>query len=222
MGRYPFPETPVMDGEQGDLALDDDTLNAIGIALRVKGYTAKEIAIAMDVPLAQVRRVLRNGRVNGKLRDVVQDLQASALPLAVEGLIESLEKGEKWAISETLRGLGAFKTHTAQQIDAKTESTDLSITFIQPATQQVMNPNGIVGRARGLEILDAPVQALRLEEATALGAHADRPEDARESGRGGERPAHDLQSAPRTGVFVGGRLALPAAPAHGVGDALAP
>lgn len=203
-----------MDGERGELAeLSDDAMNAIGIALRMKGYTAKDIAIALDVPLTQVRRVLRNGRVNGKLRDVVEDLQASALPLAVEGLIESLERGERWAISETLRGLGAFKTHTAQQIDAKTESTELSVTFVQPNAPMVMNPNGIVGRARGLEILDAPVQALRLEATAAVGTHADRPEDARQSGRGGEGHAHHRQSAPRTIGIVGGKLALPTAPA---------
>jgi hypothetical protein len=158
---YLDPRTAIIDGEKSDLAeFDEDALNAVSIALRSKGYTAKEIAVAMDVPLEAVRRSLRSGRLNGKLRDVVQDLQASALPLAVEGLIESLEKREKWAISETLRGLGAFQTHTAQQIDTKSVSTELSVTFIQPSIPTVLNPTGIVGRARGTDIIDtAPVPA---------------------------------------------------------------
>ena len=202
-----------MDGERGDLAeLSDDAMNAIGIALRLKGYTAKDIAIALDVPLTQVRRVLRNGRVNGKLRDVVNDLQASALPLAVEGLIESLERGERWAISETLRGLGAFKTHTAQQIDAKTESTELSVTFVQPHAPMVMNPNGIVGRARGLEVIDAPVHALQ-----ETGGQEVRQETlpAREGGTARDQ----ARDATAHATIVGGRLALPTAPTNGVDHA---
>lgn len=213
--------TAVLDAEQGDLAtLDDDALNAVSIALRVKGYTAKQIAVAMAVPIEQVRRVLRNGRLSGKLRDVVQDLQASALPLAVEQLIEKLEAGEPWAIKETLRGLGAFQTHSAQQVESKHTSTELSVTFVNaPGAPMAINPNGIVGRARGLEVIDAPVQALRLEEATEVGAHADRPEEVGERGRGGEGPVHELRPSAGTCAFVDGRLTLPAAPEASVTDA---
>lgn len=207
---YLDPRTAIIDGEKGDLAeIDEDALNAVSIALRSKGYTAKEIAVAMDVPLEAVRRSLRSGRLNGKLRDVVQDLQASALPLAVEGLIESLEKREKWAISETLRGLGAFQTHTAQQIDTKSISTELSVTFIQPSSPTVINPTGIVGKARALEVIDAVPQ----REATPMGAHA--------SGETSGIPHCEVGPAlegpaPSAGAcLVGGRLTLPALEAAG-------
>jgi hypothetical protein len=205
--------TEVFDGEKGDLAeFEDDALQAVAIALRLKGYKPKEIAVAMDVPVSRVRRVLTNGRTSGALRDVVNDLQATALPLAVEKLIEKLEDGHEWAIKETLRGLGAFRTHTAQQIDTKSQSTELVVSFVQPAQPITANPAGIVGRSRE-EIFDAPIQTLRLQEASAVGTHEDGPEGAGEPGRGGEGPRHEL--LPLADAVIGERVSLQSPQASG-------
>ena len=207
MAKAMVATTEVFDADKGDLAeIDDDAVQAMAVALRLKGYKPKEIAIAMDVSVARVRRSLSQGRTSGALRDVVNDLQATALPLAVEQLIEKLEKGEDWAIKETLRGLGAFRSYAAQQIDAKTQSTELVVSFVQPAQPVIVNPAGIVGRARGEELLDASIQALRLEETGTLGAHEDGPEGAGESGRGGEGSGHGL--FPVADAFVGERVSL--------------
>lgn len=150
------------------LVSEDAELRTLATALRLRGYTVQLIAEGLQVPVARVRRVLRQSRQDGNLNDILADLTHDALPRAVEQLIAAIDKGDEWAIKETLKGLGAFRRYSNAEGTHAKDDGKLQVNFILPTVPQVMNPRGIVGTPRG-EIVDATVQEVGQQEAAAVG-----------------------------------------------------
>jgi hypothetical protein len=132
------------------LAREDVDLRVLATALKLRGYPVTLIANGLGVKPDRIRRVLKQSRSDGNLDDVLKDLTTEALPLAVEKLVDALGNGERWAIQDTLKGLGAFRTHHAQEGGGQLPSNTLEVNFIMPTVPQVMNPRGIVGAPRGV------------------------------------------------------------------------
>jgi hypothetical protein len=152
---------------------DDADIRVVATALRLRGYSVKTIATGLDVSAERVRRVLRQARQDGNLHDVLADLTTEALPLAVEKLIEAIGEGQVWAISDTLKGLGAFRTHQAHDGVTVRDERKLEVNFVIPAAAMAaVNPRGIVGAPR--EVVDAAVHTGGQQEAATLGAQSDR------------------------------------------------
>ena len=151
------------------LAKQDEDLVALTTALRLRGYSVAKIATGLNINAARVRRVLAQSRKAGKLSDTLADLTMSALPLAIEKLMESLEKGEPWAIQETLKGTGAFKSYRQRDdTDGERATRTLEVSFVMPTSPTAeMNPKGIVGTPRGNILsagaIDVTVQAVQVE-----------------------------------------------------------
>jgi len=165
------PDAPALSAAQAakgretriaNLAKEDADIRVLATALRLRGYAVTVIAAGLNVAVGRVRRVLKQARQDGNLVDVLADLTNEALPLAMEKLIEKLEDGAPWAIQQTLKGAGVFRNYTQRESESPKESRTLDVTFVMPATPQVMDERGIVGAPR-LEVIDA----VQVEGATA-------------------------------------------------------
>lgn len=175
---------------------EDADIRVIATALKLRGYSVKTIAKGLVVSEQRIRRVLKQARQDGNLADVLTDLTTEALPLAVEKLIEHLEDGHEWAIRDTLKGLGAFRTHTQQDGAAGPPSNNLEVNFIMPTMPQVMNPRGIVGAPR--VVIDAVQIPQATEEVSRDGsAGADQPVNGTRVGSGDGEEAGRLQEFAR-------------------------
>lgn len=86
---------------------------ALVLAYSMLGHTAKQIAAESGLGVATVRDIQLRLRQEKKLDVVVAMIEQQAVPLAVEGLIEALHAGEKWAIQDTLKGRGYLVTSGA-------------------------------------------------------------------------------------------------------------
>ncbi len=157
-----FFEAPAVLSE---ITLADAERQGIVVALRLKGVPITRIADLVQTHPTDVRRILRNAREAGDLNDVLVDLTHDALPRAVEKLLDALDDGEPWAIQQTLKGLGAFKTYRQQethgsQIDERT----LHVQFEMPDQPVVVHPENIVGRPKGR--IEEGADAVRVGRAT--------------------------------------------------------
>lgn len=145
-------------------------VRTLAVALTLTGQSVAEIAATLQVPASLVRTALKTARLDGTLVDTVQTLTAEALPLALEKLIEKLEAGEKWAIQETLHGLGAFRRYGAVDESTAVDARQLAVTFVMPAAPQPLNEKGIVGVSRGVSrgalVGEAVGEAVGTREAT--------------------------------------------------------
>jgi hypothetical protein len=178
-----------------NLAEEDADIRVVATALRTRGHSVPEIALRLGVPAARVRRVLKQSRMDGNLVDVLSDLTNEALPLAMEKLIEKLEDGVPWAIQQTLKGGGVFRTYHAGDGEGQKESRTLDVTFVMPATPQVMDVRGIVGAPR-LEVIDAvQVQGATAEVPRDGGDRGDFAGGSPQVGRGDETGAGGLQGS---------------------------
>lgn len=183
------------------IAREDGDLKVLATALKLRGYSVNLIANGLGVKPDRIRRVLKQARCDGQIDDVLRDLTTDALPLAVEKLIDALENGQQWAIQDTLKGLGAFRTHHGAEGGAL-PSNNLEVNFIMPTMPQVMNPRGIVGAPRGV------IDAVQVEEATAEVsrdgvAGRDQPQDGRGIRRGDEGEAGGILSPAGVGQIAG-------------------
>jgi hypothetical protein len=82
---------------------------AIVIALRAEGYTHKEIAEKTGLSIWQIQTACHKARQSGQMRDALDMIDNSALPQAVDNLLEGLRKGDKEYTLEVLKGRGAFR-----------------------------------------------------------------------------------------------------------------
>lgn len=193
-----------------NLAEEDADIRVVATALRTRGHSVPEIALRLGVPAARVRRVLKQSRMDGNLVDVLSDLTNEALPLAMEKLIEKLEDGAPWAIQQTLKGGGVFRAYHAGDGEGQKESRTLDVTFVMPATPQVMDVRGIVGAPR-LEVIDATVSAVR-ESSSAAGAPR---EGGAEGALGGGAPREGRSDEADPGGLQGSALVRAIAAARG-------
>jgi len=82
---------------------------AVVVALRMEGYTQQEIADKTGLTLWQIQNACHRARQNGRLRDVLDMIDNTAVPQAVDNLVEGLRKGDKEYTLEVLKGRGAFR-----------------------------------------------------------------------------------------------------------------
>ncbi len=118
--------------------VEDDAFDETGvamIALRITGKSNKAISEALNVPIADVRRVLAEARRLAKLSDVGPLLDNIALPQAVDNLIEKLEAGDTQVTLATLRGRGAFRNFE------RTDNVDMQLQL----SVQIEAPPGLAG-----------------------------------------------------------------------------
>lgn len=149
---------PKTEGMLSAVEWGDAQVEGAVLGLRLKGVPATQIAPALGVPLERVRRILRTVRVDKRLNDVLVDLTHDALPRAVEQLIAKIDQGKDWAIKDTLKGLGAFRSYRQQETHRETEDLrTLHVTFETPASPVLLNPANIVGVPRAVprEVIDA-------------------------------------------------------------------
>lgn len=142
-----------------NLAKEDDDLEPVLIALRLRKYTQKQIADGLGLDVQRVRRLLARARSGGRFADVLEDLTTEAVPLAVEGLLDHLRDGREWAIKETLHGMGLFRTYSDQQSSSVKQETTLSVTFTVPEKPIVLDPQNIVGQTGAPPIDVSPAGA---------------------------------------------------------------
>lgn len=125
---------------------------AICVALKQQGWTHNEIVEGTGLTYEQVRYCLRMARYDGQLADTVADLAHGALPQAVENLSKILEDDtheNHWdATKETLKGLGAFKSHKNTVQEGGGAAMALQINFQMPDGSSDV-PTVVVNSARG-------------------------------------------------------------------------
>ena len=102
---------------------DDSELAARCIALRMLGYTVRDICAETGVPTRQLHRFLKMARERQGLQDIGPVLDHVALPLAVDNLVKGLEEGDQKLTLATLNGRGAFSKHSKSE----TANTDVSL-----------------------------------------------------------------------------------------------
>lgn len=123
------------------------------LALRLEGYNYVEIQKKTGLSTEQVRYACRRARQAGKLRDVIDLIDNEAVPQAVENLNDLLQKGDKEATFEVLKGRGAFRRYSNdKQVGgiAATSIPALHINILTPAGGEM--PTVIVNSDRGAVI----------------------------------------------------------------------
>ncbi len=89
--------------------------SARAVGLRILGYSIKDIAHELMVSQHAVRQWLTDARKRAELMDVAPLLDNVALPLAIDNLIDGLQNGDKKLTLATLKGRGAFTTHSKSE-----------------------------------------------------------------------------------------------------------
>lgn len=156
-------EAPRSETLSAQISDQDAEVEGVVVALRMQGVTVRDIGLAIGADTRRVQRILRNARAGGKVNDVLVDLTHQALPAAIEKLLEKIDEGKAWAIKDTLKGLGAFRTYRQQETHRETdELRTLRVSVEMPAHPLVLNPANVVGvpRTRAVEVIDAvPVRS---------------------------------------------------------------
>lgn len=111
----PPAETPppaiVHDNPISEIERDPDwtARQAQCVALRILGHTPQDIADALGIGKQVVINYLYLARKKARLTDLHDLLTHKAGALAVDNLIDGLEKGDKEYTLETLKGMGHFR-----------------------------------------------------------------------------------------------------------------
>lgn len=106
--RVVVPEQ--LDAARAVLSRKRDERVAMAAALRAAGAPVRQIATVLGLTPGTVRLYLANAREWGGLDDVIRDIEARAIPRAVENLLAGLDKGDKEYTLEVLKGRGVFRT----------------------------------------------------------------------------------------------------------------
>ena len=136
------------------------------IRLASEGCSVK--AIAAEISLVEGKEVTPNAiraglyklRKKGELSDTEEKLTYMAAPLAADAIISRIEKELEEGLPptyglETLKGLGFFKTHTAQKTEGNVAVAALQVVFQQDGGRQVeVKSANIVGSPQTGEVID--------------------------------------------------------------------
>lgn len=135
------PLTPVA-------VLDDEGARKAAVALRVAGFTRKEIADEMGVSVSYVDKLIRAAKDTGLAKSV---LHSRAIPLALDNLINGLEQADKDYTLKTLEGTGVLGKHVTHEGGPK-QAFQFNIVVESPSggTRDVV-AGSIVGVPRQLE-----------------------------------------------------------------------
>jgi len=131
------------------------------IEMAALGYTRKQMALELSLqegkevtPMA-IRSTLYRLRKQGQLSDTEARLTTEAAPMAAEVIIERLAEGDKVMAIETLKGLGVFKTHTAQKSDGQVGIQALQVVFQEGGRPIELKSANVVGAP---QMIDATAQ----------------------------------------------------------------
>jgi hypothetical protein len=125
------------------------TIAARAVALRILGWTQKEIAAELCVKPESVREWLMLARRRAELLDVGPLLDDVALPLAVDNLIDGLRSGNERFTLATLQGRGAFSSHTKQESHTTAMTLDVRVEMPERLAVPIEAVEGqVVGVAR--------------------------------------------------------------------------
>jgi predicted transcriptional regulator len=99
----------------------------------LQGYTRNRIAAALGITRNAVDWCIRTARNRGELAkgilDAAKTIDEEAVPLAVEGLLGHLRKGDKDMITKTLEGRGLLKHHTSKEDTTRAASAPMAFQF---------------------------------------------------------------------------------------------
>lgn len=116
------------------------------LACRCEGMSDKQIAEALGLAVSTVRTILYKARKQQGFSDIVDRVENRAVPQAVDNLIEFLDEKDREFTKETLKGVGIFRSHSAQKVDASSETLNtLRVEFVMPDFGAAALPQTAVG-----------------------------------------------------------------------------
>lgn len=124
------------------------------------GYTRKQMALELtliegkEVTPNAIRTGLYKLRKKGQLSNTEAVLTTQAAPLAAGVIIDKLEAGDKVIALETLKGLGVFKSHSAQKNTGQVAVQALQIVFQDGERAIKMKNTNVVGVPQSGEVID--------------------------------------------------------------------
>lgn len=133
---------------------------AIVAALKTEGYTRKQIAKALQMTQAGVHWCIRKARERELLKagmaETLELLENEALPLAVEGLLNDLRKGNQAAYLATLQGKGLLRSYNQVKNEGGSgggTSMAFQFNFVTPDGQAIERPDvpELKGQVFGVE-----------------------------------------------------------------------
>lgn len=117
----------------------------------MQGLTYKEIAAETGLSPKTVENYLHAARQRANLRDVPDLLEHVALPQAVDNLIEGLRNGHEKYTLATLKGRGAFSSHSKSDATVNgSASMTLSIKVEMPEGAAVRDIDALEGEIVGI------------------------------------------------------------------------
>lgn len=134
-------EQPELNIPPGNPGLPDELYQdraIICLALRLEGYTYKEIEARTGLSDEQVRYACRKARRAGTLRDSLDLIDNEAVPQAVENLITLLRSNDKEATFKVLDGRGVFRKFN----NNKNEGGVAGVSGVPPLQINILSPTG--------------------------------------------------------------------------------
>lgn len=119
---------------------------AIVAALKSEGYTRKQIAKSLGMTLSGVHWCVKKARERELLKagmaETMELLENEALPLAVEGLLADLKKGNQEAYLATLRGKGLLRNYNQVKNEGGGGAANLAFqfNFVTPDGRTIESP----------------------------------------------------------------------------------
>lgn len=119
---------------------------AVVAALKTEGYTRKQIAAALGMTLSGVHWCVRKAREQKILQTGMAEtlalIEDEALPLAVEGLLRDLRRGNQEAYLATLRGRGILRNFNNNKNEGNGGGAPMAFqfNFVMPGGETVNQP----------------------------------------------------------------------------------
>ncbi len=135
---------------------------AIVAALKTENYTRKQIAEALGMTQGGVHWCIRKARERELLKngmaETIELLENEALPLAVEGLLKDLRKGNQAAYLATLQGKGLLRNYNQVKNEGGGGGANLAFqfNFVTPDGKAIERPAlpELPGQVFGVERTD--------------------------------------------------------------------
>jgi transcriptional regulator with XRE-family HTH domain len=151
--------------------IEFDTQEAL--SLRAQGWSMADIAEALDVGVSTILGWFTKHRRKVDLAKVTRELDAIAVPLAVENLTHGLLAGDKDYTLETLKGRGLFRRHVEDKSEVTHDLPPLVIRFEGAPTGPLdAAPTGeklVTGTVVGRKALPLGDRSTRTEVDTPVG-----------------------------------------------------
>lgn len=150
VGRRKKALVPIVKKGVGRPSLIKKRLPTI-IALAGQGWSHRQISEFLTekegvaVTHDAVRQALYRIRKTGQLVDTEERLAYMAAPMAVDVVVDALERGDIETAKETLKGLGYFKAHQAVKQEGGATKLELEVKFSRPEGSVEVIEGSVVG-----------------------------------------------------------------------------